>query len=342
VIWGAPAIAFVVSLLAVMGVERHAVWLRLIDRPNERSSHVVPRPRGGGLGIIAGTCAGLGMVWLLGAVIGGGVWIVILGAGIVAVVGLWDDVASLSPLPRLVAQSGAAVLVIWGCGAIDRLPLPSPLDIEVSGVGVVLSVLWIVAVTNFFNFMDGADGLAAGQAAITLGAVGFVLSPSGAGIAAVVSLAATLGFLVRNWAPARIFLGDVGSGWLGFLIAALPFASDDGSGALVLLVATSLALFLVDPTLTLILRWRRGAHVTVAHREHLYQRLVMPERSHGRPVAMILALAGGLALVAVVIFREPGLGWLGIAAAGMAAFLEWKVAMGTEVESQRHCTDPRE
>lgn len=326
-IWVAPALAFVVSLLVVMAVERHALRLRLIDRPNERSSHVVPRPRGGGLGIIAGTCAGLGVAWLLGVAIEEPVWIVLGAAVLVAAVGLGDDVASLSPWPRLIAQSVAATLVIWTCGGIEHLPLPAPFDYPVGRLGLVLSVIWIVAVTNFFNFMDGADGLAAGQAVLTLGAISLVLWPSGTAVTAVAVLAATLGFLVRNWAPARIFLGDVGSGFLGFLLAASPFAGPLGRReSLLLLVATSLALFLLDPVVTLLRRQWRGAAVTTSHREHLYQQLLDPWQPHGPPVVRLLAAGALLSFLAVAAFWRAAIAWwtLGVA---LAVFLvEWQAA----------------
>ena len=327
--WLSAAIAAVVSWLTVRAVERHAAALALIDRPNDRSSHVHPKPRGGGIGIILGAGAGVAVATLSGVSFGREVGAVLGAAVIVAGVGLWDDVTTLPAGPRFVAHTVAAALVVSVCGGFATLPLPPPLDLPVGVAGSVLAVIWIVGVTNFFNFMDGADGLAAGQAAITLAALGYVMWPGPVAVVPVVATGAVLAFLLRNWSPARIFLGDVGSGWMGFLLAALPLAAPGGGQGLVWLVATSLALFLVDPTLTLVRRWRRGVPLTASHREHAYQRLFRPGATHAGPVTLLLLAGAVVTLPAVLAFElQRGL-WASAAWAGCVCAGEWVVARRT-------------
>ena len=254
------AVALVAAYAGVRLVERHARTLGLVDLPNTRSSHVVPRPRGGGLGIIAGVIVSALGAPLAGRALSHDLWIVIAAALAVAVVGLWDDVRGLGVWPRLVVQTIAAAAVVAFVGGVDRLPLPPPADVPLGPLGSFVTVVWIVGVTNFFNFMDGLDGLAAGQAVITLAAFACVVWPADAAGLAIVAAAASFAFLLRNWSPARIFLGDVGSAFLGFLLAALPLAVGGSSRSpLVLLVWISLALFLLDPVATLVSRARRGA-----------------------------------------------------------------------------------
>jgi Fuc2NAc and GlcNAc transferase len=323
--------AFVVSLAGVRTIERRAHALGLIDRPNARSSHVEPRPRGGGLGIVAGVVVAVAAMAAFGTRLSASIVIVMTGALFVAASGLLDDVRGLGVGPRLAVQTVAAVWVVARCGGLERLPLPAPADVPIGAVGIVLGVIWIVAVTNFFNFMDGADGLAGGQGLVTLAALAVVLWPDDAALVALVSAAATLAFLLRNWAPARIFMGDVGSAFLGFLLAALPFATPSATRPeVVFVVGISLSLFLFDPVVTLIARTRRGEPIGVAHREHLYQRLIVPGRPHGRVVFALVAAAAGLSVIAVWAFYLPVLRWPAVAAAVVVFAIEWGVARRRE------------
>ena len=282
-------VAFVVSYVGVWLVERYARRLRLVDVPNVRSSHREPRPRGGGVGIVIGV--GVALAGASAAVTLGPSLPVILGAAyLMALLGLWDDVRTLRILPRLLIQTLSAVIVVATLGGLERLPLPPPADVPLGVAGIAFGVLWLVGVTNFFNFMDGVDGLAAGQAVISLGVLAWALRPDPAAGVAIVVGAATAAFLTRNWSPARIFLGDVGSSFLGFLLAGLPFAAPAGSrSSLVFAVAISLTLFLLDPVATLVARRRRQAIIGAAHRDHAYQQLVEPGGPQLRPQPLQLS-----------------------------------------------------
>jgi Fuc2NAc and GlcNAc transferase len=311
-------VAAATTVALVLLIERNAVPLRLIDLPNERSSHVVARPRGGGLGVIGGMAAGLATALFLGSAIDSPAGAVLAGALVVAAVGLRDDITPMQPGPRLAAQVAAAVFVVFMCGGFSTVPLPGPANLPLGSLGPALAVVWIVGVTNFFNFMDGADGLAGGQACLTFLGLAVALTPGPAWVVPVLAAAAIAAFLVRNWSPARIFLGDVGSGWIGFLLAAWPLAGPlERREDLVRLVATSLAIFLIDPVVTLARRWWRGAAVMASHREHAYQRLFNPGQPHAGVVVPLLVSASVLTIVAVVSDRRPALAWwsLGLACA---------------------------
>jgi UDP-N-acetylmuramyl pentapeptide phosphotransferase/UDP-N-acetylglucosamine-1-phosphate transferase len=325
----ALAAAFVTSMAVVRLVERRAHALRLIDLPNARSSHVEPRPRGGGLGIVAGVVLAVALLAALGAAPSAPVFAVLAGALIVAAIGLWDDVRGLGVGPRLVVQVAAAVWVVVLCGGIARVPLPAPAGVPLGVAGLVLAAVWIVAATNFFNFMDGADGLAGGQAFVTLLALAAVSPVGDASLVALSAAAGTLAFLMRNWAPAHIFMGDVGSAFLGFLLAALPFAAPPGPRLDVLfVVGVSLSLFLFDPVVTLVARARRGEPIGVAHREHVYQRLIVPGRPHGRVVLALVAAAAVLSVIAAWACHVPGLRWPVVASAVGVFAVEWTMSRG--------------
>jgi UDP-N-acetylmuramyl pentapeptide phosphotransferase/UDP-N-acetylglucosamine-1-phosphate transferase len=312
--------AFAVAWSVTIPVMRHAHTLGLLDRPNQRSSHVRATPRGGGLGIIAGVIAGLCVVQWFVEPVSWRVWAVFSAACLVAVAGLFDDVRELSPLARLAAQFVAGALVLSATGPIMYLPPPLehvPLW-PVFGMG--LSLLWITAVTNFFNFMDGFDGLASSQAVASCVGVLIAGWAPDASLIALVIGAACSGFLLHNWTPARVFMGDVGSGFLGFTLAILPLlAPPVERSAAVLATAVGLSLFLLDPALTLVRRaWRRKP-LTESHREHLYQQFAAPGEPVGRVVALYAVLAVLQASAAGMSYRRPEL-LTGIALVSVIAF----------------------
>jgi UDP-N-acetylmuramyl pentapeptide phosphotransferase/UDP-N-acetylglucosamine-1-phosphate transferase len=318
------AIVAAAGMIACLGTRVLIPLLRraaVLDRPNDRSSHSAPIPRGGGIAVVAAiVLAWLVLVRLEG--FGPPVLAVIAGVLLLAVVSWFDDLGGLPPAVRLVAQLAAVglalgTLSVVGAPTLSHEWLPRWLD------SVVSALLWLWFI-NLFNFMDGIDGLAGSEAvAISLGlllfgAFGAGENWGGAGLAATIA-AASLGFLVWNWAPARIFLGDVGSVPLGYLLGFLLLgvaASGHWKVALILPLY-----FLADATLTLVRRLARGEPVWQAHRQHFYQRAV--QRGLGHAAVVRRVIAADLILIACGWAAENGWGLVGlaVAAAVVAALL---------------------
>ena len=289
----ALAVAFsaMVAFAAIAILMRLPIARRLADHPNPRSLHHEARPRVGGLGLLAGA---IPAAWWLA----GDEWRWILGAAVaLAAISAADDARGLPAGIRLAAHAGAA-MVAAGAGA--SLPA-SAIDL-LAWLLVVLAIVWM---TNLYNFMDGADGLAGGMTAIGFAALALAAARAGsadvAAIAAVVSVAA-VAFLAFNFPPARVFLGDAGSVPLGFLAGALAwngFARGLWPAWFPLLVFSP---FIVDASVTLALRLARGERVWIAHRQHTYQRLVLAGWSHRRLALTawaLMALASGSAMAAL-------------------------------------------
>jgi len=303
-------VACVLTLALTPALRAAARRLGLLDRPNPRSSHQTVVPRGGGVAIALGS---LGALALAGTGLGGRATPVLLGAVALAAVGLCDDRFSLPAGVRVAAQLLVAFAVVFALGGLDRMPLPSPLDWPLGALGTPLAALWIVGVVNFFNFLDGIDGLATLQAVVTGSGIAIAAWDPSLALLAGALAGASAGFLPFNWERASVFLGDVGSYFLGFTLAALPLGALPGwrSGA-VLFVALSLWLFLADASWTLVRRGLRGARVHEAHREHLYQQLA-DRFGHAR-----VTLSIGIASATLTAVALPALA-SGSAAAAWAA-----------------------
>jgi len=301
--------------LSWLATGRLIPWLGargMVDRPNARSSHDRPVPRGGGLAPVAVTV----LAWLaLGPIVGaaGAFAVVALGAAALAALGWIDDRRGLAPAPRLVVQAAAVVTGL--------LALPTETVPWFGPVALGLAWLWHV---NLTNFMDGADGLAAGHTAtVALGAA-FIATMSGRPDLAWYALAlggAVLGFLPWNWSPARVFLGDAGSvpfgllaGWL-LLDLAL-------SGAIVAALILPLA-FVADATTTLAWRLARGERPWRAHRDHAYQAASRNGRSHAWVATRVIALDAVLVGLAALSLAGGVAAWvaLGVALVSVAGTL---------------------
>ena len=291
-----------VALLALSAVAASALLTLLmgaisrgtgaIDVPNARSSHGLPTPRGGGVAIVLVTT--LALVWLAlhGAVGRELVWALAGGGLAVALVGFADDHRSLSAATRLSVHFGAALWALLWLGGLP--PLQMGAQVVSSGWGgYVLGAFGIVWAINLFNFMDGIDGIAAGEA-IFMATLGMVLGGAGAaggvGAAALVFAAACGGFLLWNWPPARICLGDVGSGYLGFVVVVLALAATRRDPVALWVWLILGGAFYVDATVTLVRRTLRGERVYQAHRSHAYQWLARRWGSHARVTGAVLAV----------------------------------------------------
>lgn len=219
----------------------------------------------------------------------------------VAAISLADDIRSVAVPLRLAIHVAMAVGTIAALGPIQAISA-GPLGTLDLGAGAwPFSVLWIVGLTNAFNFMDGIDAIAGITATVAGGAVAvasWLVGEPQVGALSLVFAAASLGFLTANWPPARIFMGDVGSTFCGFLLATLPLmATTDNEPRLALIVALAASPFLLDTAITLGQRLMRGDNVFLPHRRHLYQRLVLA----GWPHATVSCLYGSLAAAAAAL-----------------------------------------
>jgi Fuc2NAc and GlcNAc transferase len=299
-----------VALILTLLARDYAVRRALIDVPNDRSSHASPTPRGGGVSIVVTVL----IASLLGGVNGWvqpSVAIALAGGGIlVAAIGWLDDHRSLSPLLRAVIHVAAAVWAVAWLGGLPTLSLGSRV-IELEWFGGICAVIAVVWAINFYNFMDGSDGFAAGEAA-TVGLAAGVLTllggDSGVSWLCFIVAAAAAAFLLLNWSPARVFMGDVGSGFLGFAFAVLALASER-SGALPAYVwVLLLGVFVFDSTVTLTRRIARGEAWYTAHRRHAYQRLIQSGWDHARVCLGALVLNAVLVLLALIATQRSALG----------------------------------
>ena len=268
-----PSISFAIAWAGTAAMRRYALGSGLMDVPNERSSHSIPTPRGGGLAIVIAVCISTCGVWLMDSVHTSILAIVLIGGGFVALVGYLDDRHELPARLRFAVHLAAAVLAV---ALIDGgiLGLGHGLGPTRVSVGF-LAAIGVVWMLNLYNFMDGIDGIAAAQSAFMAGA-GAVLNVAGGGpdgltMVLVITATASCGFLIPNWPPATIFMGDVGSGFLGFLFGALALVCDAQTPVSVWSWIILGSLFIGDATATLLHRMARHERWYVAHRTHAYQ-----------------------------------------------------------------------
>jgi Fuc2NAc and GlcNAc transferase len=286
-------VAFValVSGLFTGVIRRLAIAQDLYDTPNPRSSHTIPTPRGGGAAIALVSIAGFLVAASIGRVDARLLIALTVGGAVVAVVGFLDDRFGLSAGLRLAVHLAAAFLAVGCLGGVPPVRFGGHV-IELGVLGYFVGALAIVWTLNLFNFMDGIDGIAASEAIFV--AVGGVLLTAvthhtySVSSVALVFAAACCGFLAWNWPPAKIFMGDVGSGFLGYILGVLPLAAmrNDSSAVWSWLILSGV--FFVDATLTLARRALRGERVQEAHRSHAYQWLARRWGSHKRVTVLVL------------------------------------------------------
>jgi len=297
ILWAAAA-GFAGSVELIAAVREWAHRRALLDHPNERSLHSRPTPRGGGLGIVVAVLVCLLVLAVTDSTVRAPVgWIAGVGA-VLAAVGLTDDIRGLPAVARLLLQTAGAVALTAALGHWRVFAWPGPGEVTLGWFGLPLTLVLVVGLTNAYNFMDGIDGIAGAQGvAAGLGWAGAgvaIQEPSVATTGAVLA-ASSLGFLVFNWPPASIFMGDVGSSFLGFVLAALVVMAAPRSPDAALAGVLFVWPFVFDTTFTFLRRMRRGEHLLSAHRTHLYQRLILTGVTH----RAVTVTYGALALVGV-------------------------------------------
>lgn len=305
---GLLAAVCIASLVGTGMLRRYAIARSVLDVPNARSSHTVPTPRGGGVAIVGAFL--VAALWLAAAS-----WIhtrtaiAVLGSGLlVAGVGFVDDHRHVPPRWRLAVHFAAAA---WGLAWLGgpwlaaSLGLAPAFDVVVHAV-VAVGLVWLL---NLYNFMDGIDGIAGVEALTALAGAVVILAAQGSATqewALPAALgAASLGFLVWNFPPARIFMGDAGSGFVGLMLGLLAVHTSRNMPVLLWSWAILLGVFVVDATVTLVVRWHRGDRVSEAHRSHAYQHAAVRAGAH-RPVTIAVALINGLWLFPIAWFVARG------------------------------------
>lgn len=291
---GAVGVAFLVAIALVPLLVRFAIGRNLLDVPNARSSHEIPTPRLGGLAVIAGA-------WAAAPFINEGI-LVLVAATFAGLVGAFDDFVDLRFWMKAAGQAAAAFVLLF---------LAPPPICEAAGAvwpaTLLFGVIWVVAVVNAYNFMDGIDGIAGGTAVLNALFLAALVGVSGLGVGLAALAAAVAGFLMWNISPARIFLGDSGSHFVGFFLGAVALYTEPigGAGAAYgpllafVVAAVVFAPFLFDTAFTLVRRAAARKNVFSAHREHIYQRITPDPAKHRQVSNVYFALSAFCGLAAL-------------------------------------------
>jgi UDP-GlcNAc:undecaprenyl-phosphate GlcNAc-1-phosphate transferase len=326
-------VSLIAGALLTPLVIRTAIAWELFDPPHEdRRVHTEPLPRIGGVAVFLAMGAGL-LVAALASL--GGVELlrgrptffygVLFGGGIIFATGLVDDVRGLRPGAKLTAQLVAALVVYTYGFQIDVIGVGST-QLVLGWMALPVTILWIVGVTNAFNLIDGLDGLATGIALVALAAtlaVSLALGNSEVSILCVALLGALLGFVRYNFNPARIFLGDSGSLFIGFMLAVLSVYGSQKSATAILAVVPlfALAIPLLDTALAILRRLLRGVPLSQADGRHIHHRLLALGLSHRNAVIVLYVTATILALLGLSLVFAPPPAVMSVAAAGAGVML---------------------
>lgn len=322
--------------------------LPILDHPNNRTLHSSPTPRTGGVAIITGVvlCLVAAAVtvaitlpaeekFLPKGLASGSLWIV-ASTLLVFVVSFVDDWLDLPASLRLTIQAVAALIIIGGVGlTLPSIPIPGVAVIQLGWFAAPVSALLLIWMANLYNFMDGMDGFSGGMTFIGFGFLAYFGWIAGSPIMLLISgsvAMSALGFLVHNFPPARIFMGDAGSITVGFLGGTLMLLGvRDGMFDLWIPIIV-FSPFIMDATVTLMRRALRLEKLWEAHREHYYQRVVLSGWSHRRTVLMeytIMVLCGGFA----VLYHGASDGWRLVI---LATWLTMFLALGAMVKKLDH------
>ena len=292
---GAVGLAFLVALVLAPALVRFAIGRNLLDVPNARSSHEVPTPRLGGLAVIAG-------VWAAAPFISE-TFLFLAAATLAGLVGVLDDFVDLPFWLKAAGQATVAFILLFLA--------PPPISLAAGPlwpVALLFGVVWVVALVNAYNFMDGIDGIAGGTAILNALFLATFVGTTGLGACLAVLAAAVAGFLAWNISPARIFLGDSGSHFVGFFLGAVALYTEPvgepgspyGPYLAFLVAAAIFTPFLFDTAFTLVRRATARKNIFAAHREHVYQRITPDPASH-RQVSIVYFAFSALAGIAAVL-----------------------------------------
>jgi Fuc2NAc and GlcNAc transferase len=298
---------FIISLCLTYLVLQLAIKKNIIDNPNERSSHSEPTPRGGGLAIVVIWFGGLIYLYINGWV-EQNLFFALLSGLVLAIVSLLDDILGLKPLIRIFAQGASVIGALIFLGGLYNLPyLDNSFVFWLLNAGVFVGFIWFI---NLYNFLDGIDAYSSQETILI--ALGFLIITGNPVLGLLI--ASVAGFLVWNWPKAKIFMGDVGSTQLGFIIVVLGIYFHNKMELNIIHLIILSAVFWFDASFTLFLRLRNKENLSLAHKKHAYQRLVQSGYSHLK----VTVFAIGLNLILVTLsvlnhfFLHQGIYVLGI------------------------------
>ncbi len=323
--------AIVATAVVSAALTRGMIAIGIADLPNARSSHDRPVPKAGGVAVAIAFVAGLAALALGGdaGLAPEGRLAAFLGLALaVAAFGLLDDLFGLAARTKLAVQVALALAFSILVARIEQVTLPGLGTLALGPFGYLATVLWLVGFMNVFNFMDGINGIAGGAAAIAGVALGLIAADAGAGLVAAASpvlIGAVLGFLPFNFPRGRIFLGDTGSQFIAFALAALAVLGSARAGDKVSIFVVPMIFypFVYDVAATLVRKLRVGRPLFAAHREHHYQLLVRMGWSHARAAGLYFALVAAHGVAAWALqAADPAtrLAWM---AAPLPAYLVW-------------------
>jgi len=274
-----------------------AVRNKMTVVPNERSLHDMPTPKGGGIAIVLTWYIGISVLFFSG-IIERGLFFALLSGILLAIVSLIDDIKELKPVIRLIVQFITAIIAFNFLHGLRPLVMPE-ISFNYDYIVYPIAIVGMVWFINLFNFMDGVDGFASLEA-IIICSVFFVFTWS---LASVLLIACITGFLYWNWPRASIFMGDVGSTQLGFILVVFGIYYHNTFEFSILNWIMLTSPFWFDATLTLFRRWRNGEKLSEAHRKHVYQRMVQAGSSHER-VNFFLLLINLIIIILIILYRE--------------------------------------
>jgi len=337
------AVGTLIAWLIVHQTRRWAFPLRLVDLPNQRSMHSRATPRGGGAAIVVVCLLGIAVEAAFGtrpewpAFAG-----YLAGAALVVAVSLFDDLRSLPSAVRLAVQVLAAALMVAGLGSA----LGSISQMGVTWLVLALGLVWTVGLTNAYNFMDGIDGLAAAQGIVAgLGwtVLASISRESWLSALGLLVAAGCLGFILHNWSPAKIFMGDVGSAFMGFTFAFMSLAALRRDPQVALVGTLMLWPFLFDSSFSLLRRATRRENLFTAHRTHLYQRLVLAGWSHGSVTGLYTSISLMILALGIAWLMAPGVAasLLGVALILFSSLGLWLLVIRSERQASREAANPR-
>jgi len=284
---------FLLSFSLTYIIKEVAIKKSLMAIPNERSSHTVATPHGGGIAIVMTWFSGISYLYF-NDLLSSDIYLALMVGLFLSIVSFLDDIYDLNPKLRVAVQLTVAILGIYFLGGLQKIDLGF-FVIEnriIINIVAVVATIWFI---NLYNFLDGIDGYA-GSEAIFLALAGYFLFGSNFYLILMVSV---LGFLVWNWHKAKIFMGDVGSTLLGYNVAIFAMYHQNEGDSILIWIAL-FGLFWFDATVTLFRRFRNGESLSVAHKKHAYQRLTQAGWTHDKVV--VFGIVVNFLLLSIVYF----------------------------------------